>query len=292
VAWFRVDDRLPKNRKARAVRKSHKAKRRDVAPFGLWAIAGALSDDGFIPFEVLEEWDDDAQELADRLVAAGLWHATKRDGEPGYIFHDWHDQNPARDDNDPSSTGTFGNHVRWHVQKKVVNPDCIHCPTEPDEMDDPSADIGATIAPTRGDIGGESLPSRPDPTRPDPSPTTISSPTDVGGPTPIDRFGEFWDTYDHKVGKKAAEQKWRLALKKPGVTADRLIAAAAAYVTYERVHNHAGRYIKHPSTWLNGEHWNDERTVTAPVTRVGQHLALARELAEAEQPLPQIGQRR
>jgi hypothetical protein len=91
MTWFKIDDRLPNNRKARAVRRSHPGKNRDVAPFGLWALAGAWSDDGWVPLEWLEDWDDNAAELADRLVKAGLWHQTERDGEVGYVFHDWHD---------------------------------------------------------------------------------------------------------------------------------------------------------------------------------------------------------
>lgn len=52
--WFRVDDKFPDHRKVRQVRRSHPSKRRDASAFGLWALAGAWSDDGFIPLEVLE----------------------------------------------------------------------------------------------------------------------------------------------------------------------------------------------------------------------------------------------
>lgn len=299
MSWFRVDDQLPDHRKARAVRKTHPTKRRDVAPFGLWAFAGAWSSDGFVPLEVLEDWDDDAFELAERLVAAGLWHPTERDGEPGYVFHDWHDQNPARDDNDPSKSGTFGNHVRWHVQRKKVDPDCDHCPKEA-VVDEPSdrPDIAPMIAPIGGDIApdakthrGESLPSRPvpTPTRPGPEPTTSSDKSDD-----LDRFDEFWDIYGKKVKRADAEKKWAKAIRK--VDADRIISAAAAYVAYERANNEGGRFIADPSTWLHGERWRDERTdLPLPQTRVQEHLTLVQQLAaeEAEQPtLPQIGYRR
>lgn len=173
MAWFRVDDRLPDHRKARTLRKSHASKVRDAAPLGIWALAGAWSDDGFVPLEILEGWDDDAETLAERLVAAGMWHRSSRGGEPGYVFHDWHDQNPGKGDNDPSSSGTFGNHIRWHVQRAIVDPTCGHCPVEP-SADDRGDDRGDIAPDSGGDsggddtrIGGESLP--PDPTRPDPS---------------------------------------------------------------------------------------------------------------------------
>ncbi|MGZ4519745.1 MAG: hypothetical protein ACXVXW_04920 [Mycobacteriaceae bacterium] len=279
MAWFKTDDQLPDHRKARAVRKSHPSKRRDVSPFGIWVLAGAWSNDGFVPLEILEDWDDDAEALADRLVSAGLWHPTEREGEPGYVFHDWHDQNPAKDDNDPSSTGTFGNHVRWHVQRKVVVPDCRHCPTEPDEVSaDDRPDIAPMIAPDSETHRAESLPSRPDPipdpTRPDR--TTSSDESDHA----LDRFDEFWDTYGHKVGRKKSEVAYRAALKKSGVTDDLLITAAAQYVAWCRETN---TYLKNPLTWLHGEHWTDERVARSqPLNNVQQHLDLARRLAAEE----------
>lgn len=291
MSWFKTDDKLPDHRKARAVRKSHPGKRRDVAPFGIWVLAGAWSDDGFVPLEVLEDWDDNAEDLAERLVSAGMWHRTQRDGEPGYVFHDWHDQNPARDDNDPSKTGTFGNHVRWHVQRQIVAPDCDHCPKEPDDLSaDDRPDIGPMIAPDSESDRAESLPSRPDPTRARPVPDQKPS-SDQSDQTP-DRFDEFWDTYGKKVKRADAERKWTKALKK--ASADRIISAAHAYVTHERANNEGGRFIADPSTWLHGERWRDERTdLPPPKTRMQEHLSLVQQLAAEEAGSPrQIGTNR
>lgn len=290
MAWFKTDDKLPDHRKSRRVRKSHPLKERDVAPFGIWALAGAWSDDGFVPLEVLEDWDDDAEELAERLVAARFWHKTKRDGEPGYVFHDWADHNPTKDDNDPSKSGTFGNHMRWHVQRQMIAPDCGHCPTEPDEEAESiganRGDIAPDVAPESQTDRGESLPSRPVPTRtraePEPTPLFDQS-NEIES---VDRFDEFWETYGKKVDRKAAEAKWNLALKKPGVTPDLLITAAAAYVLWERTNNEGGRFIMGPAKWLLNERWRDERKTAAPQPpqgRVQEHLALVRQLAEKEQ---------
>lgn len=290
MAWFKIDDELPDHRKARAVRKSHPSKRRDVSPFGLWALAGAWSNDGFVPLEVLEDWDDDAEVMAERLVTAGLWHPTERDGEPGYVFHDWDDQNPVRGERDPSASGSFGNHVRWHEKRGEWHEDCEHC--NPDRGDI-GCESGATSGANPSGIGGESLPSRPDPTRPEPDPKKKPRPKAAETEMP-ERFEEFWETYSHKVGRKKAEAAYRLALRKPGVTAEVLIASAASYITWQMSEGKHPTYTKHAATWLNGEHWTDERAGRAtPPTRVQQHLALARQLAEEESgqmiPFPQIG---
>jgi hypothetical protein len=163
--WFKVDDKLHDHRKARHVRRSHSTKRRDVAPFGIWALAGswcgANRTGGFVPLEVLEEMDDDAEQLADRLVAAGLWSHDKVDEEPGYRFHDWADQNPNGED--PGDYGRRGNHVRWHAGRGVIDPNCDLCPTD-DRPDIPPDDRPDIPREYQGDIRVDS--SRPHPTPP------------------------------------------------------------------------------------------------------------------------------
>lgn len=92
-------------------------------------------------------------------------------------------------------------------------------------------------------------------------PLLVDSSTDID---PGDRFDEFWETYGHKKDRATAHKKWKLALRKPGVTAEFLIAAAAAYVTYERQYNDGGRFIMGPAKWLLNERWNDERRPPPP----------------------------
>lgn len=101
---------------------------------------------------------------------------------------------------------------------------------------------------------------------------------------PPDTFEEFWESYSHKVGRKKAETAYRAALKKPGITADLLIASAAAYITWQMSEGKHPQFTKHPATWLHGEHWRDERPARAPQPqgRVQEHLALVRQLAAEE----------
>lgn len=67
-------------------------------------------------------------------------------------------------------------------------------------------------------------------------------------------FEEFWKIYPRKVEKKKTELKWnRLD------TNDQLLAIADVR---KRAETHAwkkdnGRYVPHPTTYLNGERWND-----------------------------------
>lgn len=53
-------------------------------------------------------------------------------------------------------------------------------------------------------------------------------------------------------------QKWRLALKKKGVTPDLLISSARTYVAGLQAEGKHPQFAKDPARWLNGEHWNDE----------------------------------
>lgn len=105
-------------------------------------------------------------------------------------------------------------------------------------------------------------------------------------------FEAFWDAYDKKEGRKPALAKWRAAIKKPGVTPELLLKAAAEYVAYQRDDGKHPEFTKLATTWLNGEHWNDERAArqprlatTKPSTtdaRVSEAMALAQRVRERQ----------
>lgn len=302
--WMKIDDGLHAHRKTRAVTKSDASKRRDAAPMGLWVLAGSWAaqnrTDGWVPADELDRWDEDWQTLVRRLVAADYWWPAERNGEPGYGFRDWHDYNDPADM--ASKSGTYGNHVRWHVNESKVDPACEHCPKEPDEPEDIGFIGGRSGGDSHPDSGGESrspsgaiaLPEPEPEPEPDPNPELLSRDKSLET-DPLDRFDEFWDVYAKKVDRKKAEAKWRLALKRKGVTPDLLIDSARAYVTWERANNEGGRYVMDPARWLNGHRWEDERPARPePMSNVQQHLALARRLAEQEQgaTIREIGPRR
>ena len=265
---MRIDDRLHAHRKTRKVIRSGDDKGRDIAPMGLWVIAGSWASqngtDGWVPEHELDRWDDDWDDLADRLVKAGYWWPEQHEGEPGFGFVDWEDYNPV---GNASRRGSFGNHVRWHVNAGVVNTDCEHCPQEPVDESSIAPESLSDRTAIESDIAPDSLNVAlpiPNP-GPDPNPKDSCASDDAHHANadahhadPLARFDEFWDVYGKKVDRKRAEQKWKVALKKKGVTPDRLINAAATYVARQVQAGKHPEFTKNPDTWLNGENWNDE----------------------------------
>lgn len=93
----------------------------------------------------------------------------------------------------------------------------------------------------------------------------------------VNPFAEFWEAYPRKKGKGQAERAWKTACKKADPA--RLIAAAVSY--RQQVQGSDMQFVKHPSTWLNGECWLDEPDPT-PVSNVQGWIALAEESAYNE----------
>lgn len=90
MPWFKVDDTLhshPKTRKA------------GLPAMGMWALAGSYSSsyvtEGFIP-----EWwvaaFPSGRRWANRLVCADLWELAEKNGEQGWMFHDWNKFQPSK----------------------------------------------------------------------------------------------------------------------------------------------------------------------------------------------------
>ena len=75
----------------------------------------------------------------------------------------------------------------------------------------------------------------------------------------IDQFEEFWEEYPRKLDKKKAKSKF-IGLSKKGVDYEEVIAGATKYKQYCQANNTLREYIKHPTTWLNGECWKNEYT--------------------------------
>lgn len=68
------------------------------------------------------------------------------------------------------------------------------------------------------------------------------------------RFQMFWDHYPHKVSKKKAVTAFEKALKRTSF--DALMAGLHRYLTEDR--RALDGFVKDPTTWLNGDCWDDE----------------------------------
>lgn len=90
MAWLKVDDQLHGHKKAR---------RSGVAAMGLWVLAGswcaAELSDGFVPASVCAQWSPQYRKLAATLVTERLWAPHVKEGEDGWLFHDWAEYQPS-----------------------------------------------------------------------------------------------------------------------------------------------------------------------------------------------------
>jgi hypothetical protein len=68
-------------------------------------------------------------------------------------------------------------------------------------------------------------------------------------------FEKFWTAYPRHVGKPKAKQAFQAAIVK--TTIDAILAA----LKWQCEQWTDPQYIPHPTTWLNREGWNDERTL-------------------------------
>lgn len=134
MTWFKVDDKLHDHRKARKAGKS---------AMGVWVLAGSWAmdneTDGFIPDDVLMRWGTRSD--AARLVSAGLWDKAVHEGEEGWRFHDWSMFQPsaavtAAKRAKEHEGAVRGNHKRWHVDRKITDPECEYCYRVPDQEPD------------------------------------------------------------------------------------------------------------------------------------------------------------
>jgi hypothetical protein len=75
-------------------------------------------------------------------------------------------------------------------------------------------------------------------------------------PDPL--FDEFWQAYPRKTDKGNARKAWDKAVKK--TDAQSIIAAAVALAASKP----DLKFTAHPSTWLNGERWDDQPLTLIP----------------------------
>jgi hypothetical protein len=74
-------------------------------------------------------------------------------------------------------------------------------------------------------------------------------------------FDQFWNLYPKNVGKKDARKAWSASSKtRPPI--QELLDSLKKQANSEQWKKDKGKFVPHPKTWLNGERWNDEVTVS------------------------------
>lgn len=231
MSWFRVDDHLHAH---------SKAVRAGTEAMGLWILAGswaaAEESDGWVPGYMLVRLAGvGADDLAERLVAAGLWEHAEHDDTAGYVFHQWEEHQPTR-----AQLEAKREQARERMRRARGQGDAVRANSE-----------GTSRAVT---------PTRPDPTRPT---TTTADAAE---------FEAWWEGYPRKTGKTAAAKAYAKARK--CATADELMAGlvnACAVWTADRTE---ARFIPHPATWLNQGRWEDEQPCLPGSPELGRPATL------------------
>lgn len=70
-------------------------------------------------------------------------------------------------------------------------------------------------------------------------------------------FDQFWAIFPKKQGKQQAVKAWQ-KIKPDSTLFDKIMAALNAQSLSEAWQKDNGKYVPHPSTWLNGSRWEDE----------------------------------
>lgn len=244
MTWFKVDDTLHSHKKAM---------RAGVEAMGLWVLAGSWAadqlTDGWVPSYAAQRIASNAEDLAARLVKAGLWTPGEYDGEHGWWYHEWAERQPTRDEVLARRRADTERRARWRDGKKP----------KVDTASSTSDTGGASHDASRRDADVESrqVSALPDPTRPDPKEKKTSSNRRSDGAPAEAEFAEFWTAYPRREAKKGARASFTKAVK-GGTPAADLIGAAQRYAAYVAAVGREREKIKLPTTWLNQGCWDDE----------------------------------
>ncbi|KWR85492.1 MULTISPECIES: hypothetical protein [Pseudomonas] len=90
-------------------------------------------------------------------------------------------------------------------------------------------------------------------------PDTKTPPTPTGESPPVrdDLFDQFWALYPNKTCKAKARAKW-VKLKVTPILFDQIMSGLRRQCASQAWLKDGGQFVPHPTTWLNGERWNDE----------------------------------
>lgn len=234
MTWVRFEDRFPWHRKVRPL--SDAAFRLHVS--GICWSTEHLTD-GFVPAEDLGIVSDvrTPTRYLQELVFRGLWLEV----EGGWEINDYLAYNQS------AQQVRASREAAAERQRRAREAATARRESQ-----------GQSRRDSRSSSDDEAVP----PSRPVPSP---ESPSDSRSRDALpDRFSDFWAAYPKRVGRGQAIKAWKAAVKK--ADPDTIIAGAESYAATVTRTETETRFIAHPSTWLNGERWADERPVLRAVS--------------------------
>ena len=170
------------------------------------AFDGDLSEYDALDIADAAAWEGDPDTFVKALVECG---PKDKAGflEEDLRVHDWGQFTAAMRAKREASA--YANHVKWHENRGIIEPDCPHC------IPEESADAPDGIPPeSERSPDGDDAESTGTGTGTTPDQKTLLSPVGDDGPDPVaESFEEFWRAYPKRNGKKVGKAnaliEWR-----------------------------------------------------------------------------------
>lgn len=209
-----------------------------------WAIPHA-DDVGVLPFSartlkalIAPMWDctaDEFESYVKEIVAQGLWREIAHKGERFYALIKFKDHQTLKKDRQPSTRLDVEHDKNpkksWEALEAIMESFGIHLEDTGFQMD-------------TEEKGREGKRSKNTTARASTSADLMQS------------FDAFWDEYPNKVSKKKALAIWQKLAPDAALVQAIMDGLARAKKSAQWTKD-GGQFIPHPTTWLNGEKWND-----------------------------------
>ncbi len=221
--------------------------------------------DGIVPTAAMKKmgaWSPAAiSELADARLM--------ENGSPGgWAIHDYTEHQRTSADVAEwrelrRGAGVTGNHERWHVARRIIDPSCELCAIDDAShersLTDRTSDSVERSVCDRSTIANSSQETETKKRSKSKPLLSGAERAPQAGSDDDPDFTAFWAIYLRKVGKGQARKAWRSAVLGKHVKPEVIIAAAGKFRDWHRSQGTDPQFVPYPATWLNGERWADER---------------------------------
>src|ERR1035441_2792979 len=210
--------------------------------------------DGAVTVPAMKPVGGGSPEAAKELAGADLFEP---DGVTGnWLVHDYIEHQRTSDEvaefrESKRLAGVTGNHERWHVARQITDPSCELCAIG-DVSHVRSVTDGVRESHQRSQTHRKTSPTTETDTDKEERKRLAHTGTDQDPD-----FTAFWAAYPRKIGKGQARKAWRSVIIGSHVDPKVIITAAEQFRDECRRRGTDQQYIPHPTTWLNGERYND-----------------------------------